>query len=386
MSEYQYYRFETVDRVLSPSVRKELRAISSRADINSDSFCVTYNYGDFRGDVNAIMLEHFDVGFYFANWGTRRAYITLPSGTIPAPFINAIEKEWVCEVHNNEQSQLVVFLIEDQWDYLDDEDALDVLEQLTALRLEMLSGDFRVLYCAWATDIEYTGEYQQDNIIPLIHFDFKQLTQAQIDFSNLFFSGDSVIRALDLYLAQHPSDMPSQQPKNTKESWLATLSDQDKNTLLGELFDQGHLSFSQAQTYLCSTSEPQQPTYEHYVSADNLSSYIELAQLELEQERVRAEELQAQRDRAKREKHLSVVYDDREKHWKSVATQTSRTCASGYNNASKTLNELYDAYQLKQMLDDFVVRYRQFVTLNQKRRALILRLDPLTTKLVNLDK
>ena len=45
MSEYQYYEFQTVGRLLSDKEMKELRAYSTRAEITRSSFINEYMYG-----------------------------------------------------------------------------------------------------------------------------------------------------------------------------------------------------------------------------------------------------------------------------------------------------------------------------------------------------
>ena len=42
MSEYQYYEFRAIERPLTPEQMRELRTLSSRAEITSSSFTNTY--------------------------------------------------------------------------------------------------------------------------------------------------------------------------------------------------------------------------------------------------------------------------------------------------------------------------------------------------------
>jgi hypothetical protein len=72
MSEFQYYEFVAVDRPLSASARKRLRAITSRATITSTRLVNTYEWGDFKADPRGLVAEHFDAFLYYASWGTRR--------------------------------------------------------------------------------------------------------------------------------------------------------------------------------------------------------------------------------------------------------------------------------------------------------------------------
>ena len=83
MSEYQYYKFERLDGYLDAKARQALRAISSRAEISATSFQVYYTYSDLKAEPFELMLKYFDIGFYYADWGSIVAYIKLPAGTLP---------------------------------------------------------------------------------------------------------------------------------------------------------------------------------------------------------------------------------------------------------------------------------------------------------------
>src|SRR5438309_67984 len=78
MSEYQYYEFRAIDRSLTEREMRELRAISSRAQITPVSFINFYNYGDFKGNPVSLMEKYFDAFLYYANWGTRELKFRLP--------------------------------------------------------------------------------------------------------------------------------------------------------------------------------------------------------------------------------------------------------------------------------------------------------------------
>src|SRR5229473_252632 len=90
MSEYQYYEFRSIDRPLTSEEIAKLRAISSRARISATSFVNVYNYGDFRGDPEALVEKYFDAFLYVANWGTHHLILRLPKkafgGQECAPF------------------------------------------------------------------------------------------------------------------------------------------------------------------------------------------------------------------------------------------------------------------------------------------------------------
>jgi hypothetical protein len=61
MSEYQGYELQALDRRLSAAEIAELRSCSMRARITPTSFVNDYQWGAFKGDVDAWMETYFDV-------------------------------------------------------------------------------------------------------------------------------------------------------------------------------------------------------------------------------------------------------------------------------------------------------------------------------------
>jgi hypothetical protein len=89
MSEYQYYEFRVIDRPLDKAAQTALRALSSRAQITATSFTNTYQWGDFKGDPEALMEDRFDLHLYLANWGSRRLMIRVPERFIDRQVVDA---------------------------------------------------------------------------------------------------------------------------------------------------------------------------------------------------------------------------------------------------------------------------------------------------------
>lgn len=72
MSEYQYYEFCSLNSPITSEALKEMSSLSSRAKIGTHGAVYVYNFGDFRGNPEKLVLKYFDVFFYIANWGTIR--------------------------------------------------------------------------------------------------------------------------------------------------------------------------------------------------------------------------------------------------------------------------------------------------------------------------
>jgi len=79
MSEHQYYEFRAVDRPPGRTEQRELRAISTRAQITAAGFVNHCEWGDFKGNPDRLMSRYFDLFLHLANWGSRRLSIRLPT-------------------------------------------------------------------------------------------------------------------------------------------------------------------------------------------------------------------------------------------------------------------------------------------------------------------
>lgn len=377
MSEYQYYRFECVNSSLSVPQRNRLRNISSRAEITSHSFCVQYHYGDLSADPEALMMDFFDIGFYYTNWGQVNAYLKLPAGTIPSDF-KAINADFYVSFVENKQNQLLIFTLEDDYRYRDDESAESFMLHLVALRTELLTGDYRALYFHW---LSQANDDMALEPLPLIAFDFHQLTQAQLAFTTLFDIPLPSIRALHLLLQSMPAHVP-QPTVLTAQQQVAKLTDAEKDALLCCLFDEGKIFTADAYALLRTQETPIE--YSDWVTVASLHPFWHVAEKEVMQEERMAEAERLARETLLRNEHLEAVYKAHQSHWDSAFEEAARGCASGYDNASRTLQVLFDAYQLKQSSSEFKQNFDVFISKNKQRKALIKRLEPLQKIMLSL--
>jgi hypothetical protein len=60
-SEYQHYEWQTIDRVLSACQQVEVEQLSCHMDIvSATQTVVTYSWGDFKHDLDQVLLKYFD--------------------------------------------------------------------------------------------------------------------------------------------------------------------------------------------------------------------------------------------------------------------------------------------------------------------------------------
>ena len=162
MSEYQYYEFRAIDRPLSQPEMRELRALSTRAQISSTSFVNFYNFGDFRGSPERLMEKYFDAFLYYANWGTRRLMFRFPRRLVDAETVSLY-----CDSHSashrlTEEAVILEFVFSDEnGGYWEEDEDEETLGSLIPVRAELLAGDLRALYLGWLLAVQL-GDFEDD--------------------------------------------------------------------------------------------------------------------------------------------------------------------------------------------------------------------------------
>lgn len=371
MSEYQYYKFERLDGYLDAKARQALRTISSRAEISASSFQVYYTYSDLKAQPTELMLKYFDIGFYYADWGSIDAYIKLPAGTIPEALLGFSSDGF--HVDQTDEWQLLIFSLEEYDEYFDDEDADDFFQHLAILRSTLIYGDWRLVYFMWLKECDFNEELDG---IPLIQFDFVHLSKEVQAFTALYDIPLAWVKALAMALKEQPSH-PAKQAQFQFDAWLHNLSEAEKDTLLRTLFEQGQLTRHQALALTRNEPANTDEIYQYWLTPDVINPFIEQAQSQLQQEQADALAKKMTLEKAEKEKALTDIYNQREHYWQQSQEQANRTCASGYDEASRYLHQLFEAYQFKNDIEAFEHSFKRFVVANSSRKALLNRLSDL---------
>ncbi|MGH7715654.1 MAG: hypothetical protein ACREML_06605 [Vulcanimicrobiaceae bacterium] len=187
MSEFQYYEFVAIDRPLSAMEQRQLRAITSRATINSTRLVNTYEWGDFKADPCELVAKYFDAFLYYANWGTHRLILRVPTARLDPK----IAKQYcAARTGKTRRSRSVATvtsaggnLVIDLWsesesgdDWADIEPGL--LSALVPIRNELMAGDYRALHLGWRLRAQ-AGEIATGGRPPPVPRDTSRLTGSQ---------------------------------------------------------------------------------------------------------------------------------------------------------------------------------------------------------------
>ncbi|MBC8496935.1 MAG: hypothetical protein H8D37_04670 [Chloroflexi bacterium] len=161
MSEYQYYEWQAIDRILTIEEQAEVEGLSSHIDVTSSRAMVEYHWSDFRHDPKQVLLEYFDAHLYLANWGSRRLIFRFPKGLLDEAAIEAYCAPDHISFDASGDFQVLDFeLDEEGWgDWVETN---GILSTFTRLRDDLIQGDIRLLYLAWLAAITLDAFWYED--------------------------------------------------------------------------------------------------------------------------------------------------------------------------------------------------------------------------------
>jgi hypothetical protein len=193
MSEYQYFEWQTVNRLLTEAEQDAVGRLSSHIEVSSSRAVVTYSWGDFKHDPRQVLVRFFDAHLYMANWGSRRLMFRFPAGLLSR---EAIEPYCV--------NDRITFKTIGGFDVLDMDlseeeggtwiEGEGSLSDLVPLRNDIFQGDHRLLYLAWLKAMSIQGDEPprvrksivSKNMEPAVPPGLRQLSPALKRFLDLF--------------------------------------------------------------------------------------------------------------------------------------------------------------------------------------------------------
>lgn len=231
MSEYQYYEFQALDRPLTQREMRELRKYSTRAAITDTRFVNHYEWGNFKGDTSVWMRKYFDAFLYYANWGTHRLMLRLPSGALDVKTAKRYLGARSVSAHRKDNIVILDFgADDDSGNWAEDGDGSGLLSSLIALRSDIVSGDHRALYLGWLS-AALRGDLGDNELEPPVPPGMTTLSaplKALADF--LYVSADLIQVA-----AMRSQPMDQKMTRRRLERWVTTLPESEKTALLCRL-------------------------------------------------------------------------------------------------------------------------------------------------------
>jgi len=396
MSEYQYYEFRSIDQALTPAQMKEVRGLSTRAEVTNRSFSVTYSYSDFRGNPRQMMERYYDAHVYVSNFGNMILMLRLPLDVISGDAISPYTSEdaldwWTTEEHIILEWQLN----EDEGgDWVDGEGWID---RLVPLRDELIRGDYRSLYIGWLAsfaggsseeDEEYEEEEDgddadeeletyEDDFIPYsrrneppVPAGLDSITAAQAALAEFLGVSLDLIRAAS---AKSPKAPVLAESTQKVSEWVAGLPEQEVRAYI-ERVVRGEAT--RVQTELQSRffrSENAGGAPSKATSVGKPRTAADLVKLADQTEQERKLKEQRERDH-KRHTYLVSLVPRFADLWLEVNALAAEQKASSYDRACALLVDLRAAYSETGRRPEFDVQFERFLGKYSRSAALVRRL------------
>jgi hypothetical protein len=337
VSEYQYYDFRAVDRTLNEAEQKQLRAVSSRADITKRSFTNHYEWGDFKGSPAQFMERYFDLFLYLANWGSRHFSVRLPKQLVDAADLKRFFRGEEASLRVKGQHVIVDVIrndieLDDDWD-----DGRGRLDELAPMRDAALDGDLRVFYLAWLMGVE-TGEVPDEEREPLPGI--APLTPALEAFADFFYMNADLVAAA----AESPPAPSLGEPSRAHiVAAIEALDAREKSALLLRLYD-GDTHLRGELRRRCRGNG------DHSASRAALRTAADLRAIaaRVAEERQRAEEARLEAEKRRKERKAAAALRQRldalekreEAAWREVESIIQIRNAPAYEKATALLSDL----------------------------------------------
>jgi len=154
MSEYQYYGWQAIDSHLNEKELEEVMALSSHMnEVSPTRAVVTYQWGSFKHKPAQILLKYFDVFVYDSNFGYRRLIFRIPKKLLDPRAIEIYLDDEFIRLETQGAYHLLELTCNDEENTLEYVNSDDMLNRLSALRGQIIQGDFRSLHIAWLASV-----------------------------------------------------------------------------------------------------------------------------------------------------------------------------------------------------------------------------------------
>jgi hypothetical protein len=380
LSEFQYYEFQALDRPLDKAAQKELRRISTRAQITSHSLVNTYQWGDFKGDPRRLMEAWFDLFVYWANWGSRTLMLRVPRRFLDPSLVLPYVIPDVLDMWTTSNAVVLEFRStrEDPDDY-PDENGLSA--PMAVVRADLLSGDRRCLYLGWLMGLQ-DGMVDDDALEPPRPPGLAQLSGPLAAFA-AFFGLDSDL----LEAAAEGEDgavtiaRPKPAPDDLNE-FIAGLPDAEKTALLRRVvLDQDpHVGLELRRRWSTAAegAEQEAPAGRQRRAGSLLAAAEARAQ---ERECLAAEREAAERLRREQLERLALQYrldhlaGREEEAWREVEALAETKRPADYERALALLKDLKALSSRAGRPSDFQSRLHGLRVRHRRKTSLLDRID-----------
>ncbi len=372
MSEYQYYEFQALDRLLTQEQMSELRAYSSRARITASSFVNVYNWGDLKGNPVRWMEQYFDAFLYFANWGSRRFMLRLPKKLLDPQTAASYcaDQNFSCR----QKDDHIVLSFESELEDYEWDEGKSWLASLVPLRSDLMRGDHRAMYLGWLLAVQFQ-EIPDDAPEPPVPPGLGKLNAALdclADFLGI--DADLIAAAAE----RSPEQQVSSPSRKEIDEWVRTLPSAEKDAIVVRLIDgdDPHLSSEVRRRAIFEISGRRSDERLGRTAGEILARAEIIAAERKKKEAERRAREKAMRERAEaeaRKKRLESLAGKENELWATVDRLIATKQPRRYDEAVSLLQDLHDLAKLQGKGPDFKFRMGALQRENSGKSTLMER-------------
>jgi hypothetical protein len=336
----------------------------------------TYEWGDFRGNPDALMTRYFDAFIYLSNWGARRLMLRFPRRLVDVNALSFFCRGEGTRMRTTSEFIILNFWQEDEsfeWEK-DDEEWMD---SLIPLREEVLRGDLRCLYLGWLRGVQ-AGEFNDDVAEPTVPRGLAKLSAPLEAFAD-FLSIDRHLIAVASQRSPRPKAGPTQ---SHLEVWISKMPENEKDALLLEAVSANHPNlrtdlmrrFEQSRRSRKHNSPQTQPrrTVGRLLAAAKARAAAHSRALA---ERAAAERARQERERtAARTKYLDQLAAREYEVWDQVAHLIQTRQPNNYDRAMSCLVDLRDLASRHGRGQEFKAAIDRLREIHLKKESFLRRL------------
>ncbi len=230
MSEYQYYDFLAIEKSLTREQQKELRNITSRADISSKRLTNEYHFGSFKGDPLVLVEKYFDLFLYYSNFGVYQVIFKVPFHR------DLMEKLAPFEPFFKIKSTGTHLLIdicpdwEDDWPEIFEDWEVTLL---VPIRESLMEGRMDALYIPWLSLLAWMIHEDPESLEPCPSTDLSPLNRSLKKYAEFFTVSTSVLQ--HAYATVTSQSKPLEISESSLRKWLKSIPAKEREGILLEL-------------------------------------------------------------------------------------------------------------------------------------------------------
>jgi hypothetical protein len=238
MSEFQIVKFRAIDRPLSDKQLEYMERQSSRGEFTKWEFKVEYHYSSFRGDVDGMLRNGYDVFLTYSNYGCREIRMRLPNGlpfakSVWSKYISAEGLTWSADKSGKAGILTLAPYLEEAYDPVWEFD--DYLDATAKLREMLIAGDLRALYVLWLCNAMSSNDDDEAVMEPPIPHGLSVLPDEAADLL-AFFEADPLL--VDAAAIGIPAFNAQGAQCDAVNAWLTKLADACRDVIIQRLLSE----------------------------------------------------------------------------------------------------------------------------------------------------